>query len=113
MNTEKLKALALAATPSNEAQIMGHREWVICDKHEVGAISDQMNAGYMIAECHGIDKIKNAAYIAAANPAAILELIAERDELLALLKEAYGYTTASTTLLPERIKAALAKGGEA
>lgn len=30
-------------------------------------------------------------------------------ELLALLKEAYGYTTAATNLLPERIKAAIAK----
>ncbi len=33
----------------------------------------------------------------------------ERDELLALLKEAYGYTTEATDLLPERIKAVIAK----
>ena len=72
MNIEKLKRLAEAATP--------------------GPWYDR--AGVLRGTGGGIKPIAtiynglNSPYIAAANPAAILELIRQRDELLAALKDA-------------------------
>lgn len=63
MNTEELKRLADAATDIDW-------EFGICRDNTV--------------VCSG----KYAAYIAAANPAAVLELIRQRGELLSALKEA-------------------------
>ncbi|ELY2741321.1 ead/Ea22-like family protein [Cronobacter turicensis] len=66
MNTAKLKAAALAATPG---------PWThdgcggICA--DVG-----LNGCYFVAECEGDDWGNNSEFIALANPAAVLELIA-------------------------------------
>ena len=71
----ELKALAEAATAGR---------WTTdgdCDV--MSADSDQLNMGYLIGQCHGPDSRKNAQYIAAANPAAVLALIAEVERLTA------------------------------
>ena len=74
MNIEKLKRLAEAATPG---------PWT---SHKDGGISAR---GVLLAGCAVVGGyIANSRYIAAANPAAILELIRQRDELLAALKDA-------------------------
>lgn len=92
MNIEELKRLAEAATP-------GPWEYTHAGRGDNGKfliteyfvfIDDEDTA---IAACILDPKTSrpskgNAAYIAAANPAAILELIRQRDELLAALKEA-------------------------
>ncbi|EOV9625888.1 ead/Ea22-like family protein [Cronobacter sakazakii] len=66
MNTAKLKAVALAATPG---------EWCPDDHH--GVIADAgLNANFYIASCSGPEHKANKRFIAAANPAAVLELIA-------------------------------------
>ncbi|WP_209634559.1 ead/Ea22-like family protein [Cronobacter sakazakii] len=73
MNTAKLKAAALAATPG---------PWThdgcggVCA--EVG-----LNKGYFVAECESGDWDGNSVFIAAANPAAVLELIAQTEALVA------------------------------
>ena len=74
MNIEKLKRLAEAATPG---------PWT---SHKDGGISAR---GVLLAGCAVVGGyIANSRHIAAANPAAILELIRQRDELLAALKDA-------------------------
>lgn len=76
MNTEELKLLAEAATPG---------PWVLDELladfygFEVRTATDEK----VCADASNED----AAYIAAANPAAVLELIRQRSELLAALKE--------------------------
>ncbi|WP_423249871.1 DUF551 domain-containing protein [Cronobacter sakazakii] len=66
MNTAKMKAAALAATPG---------EWCPDDHH--GVIADAgLNANFYIASCSGPEHRANKQFIAAANPAAVLELIA-------------------------------------
>ncbi|WP_265093581.1 ead/Ea22-like family protein [Cronobacter sakazakii] len=65
-DTAKLKAAALAATPG---------EWCPDDHH--GVIADAgLNANFYIASCSGPEHRANKQFIAAANPAAVLELIA-------------------------------------
>ena len=73
MNIEELKRLAEAATPG---------PW---SSHPNGYYGVHSNTGTI---CSTGEKIADALYIAAANPAAILELIQQRDELLAALKDA-------------------------
>lgn len=77
MNIEELKRLAEAATPGQWSESDGY----------AGVVAGKQ----FIAQAYGdrrADCINNAAYIAAANPAAILELIRQRDELLVALKDA-------------------------
>ena len=71
MNIEELKRLAEAATPG---------PW---SSHPNGYYGVHSNTGTI---CSTGEKIADALYIAAANPAAILELIQQRDELLVALK---------------------------
>ena len=73
MNIEELKRLAEAATPG---------PW---SSHPNGYYGVHSNTGTI---CSTGEKIADALYIAAANPATILELIQQRDELLAALKDA-------------------------
>lgn len=69
----KLKAFALAATPS---------KWTTDgEKTVMSAESDQLNSGYAVVECHGPDALKNSKYIAAASPVVVLRLIAELELL--------------------------------
>jgi hypothetical protein len=70
---DKLKGLALAATPGS---------WSVDPLY--GFIMDAIAEPIEICNPDGASS--NAAYIAEANPAAILELIAQRDELLAALR---------------------------
>ena len=75
MNVEELKQKALAATPG---------PWF-------DAVSSNMNNSVHVSMgiiCNTGKNIDDAAFIAAANPAAILELIAELDELAAKLDRA-------------------------
>ena len=73
MNTEELKRLAEAATPGPWAAAIS---------------SNMVNSVCATFEtiCETGKNIDDALYIAAANPAAILELIRQRDELLVALK---------------------------
>lgn len=76
----KLKRLAEAATKG---------KWCTDGARQVmSAESDQLNSGFVIVDCQGPDNLKNAAFIAAANPAVVLGLIAENE---ALRKEAERY----------------------
>lgn len=76
----QLKQLAQAATKG---------KWCTDGERQVmSAESDQLNNGFVIVDCQGPDNLKNAAFIAAANPAAVLALIAENE---ALRKEAERY----------------------
>ncbi|WLG64797.1 hypothetical protein PSH90_12050 [Pseudomonas sp. FP1762] len=69
----KLKQLAEAATKG---------KWCTDGERQVmSAESDQLNNGFVIVDCQGPDKLKNAAFIAAANPSAVLALIAENEAL--------------------------------
>jgi len=74
MNIEELKRLAEAATPG---------QWRI--RPYIPGIDCGVDGMFQV--CHHASA-RDAAYIAAANPAAMLELIRQRDELLASLKEA-------------------------
>ena len=72
---EELKRLAEEATPGPwTAAIRSNMVNVVCTTFET--------------ICETGKNIDDALYIAAANPAAILELIRQRDELLAALKDA-------------------------
>lgn len=94
MNTEQineLRKLAQAATPG---------PWVVNGDPLVneGAPHLMTEDGYAIADFWGSESSlglkgneQNAAFIAAANPAAILTLIQQRDELLAALKHIREY----------------------
>ena len=80
MNIEELKRLAEAATPG---PLVSH------PKGYYGAVCRADDPYDLVAVTHGQRRnnvLANEAYIAAANPAAILELIRQRDELLAALK---------------------------
>jgi len=70
MNIEELKMLAEAATPGSWA-------------HGVTWIE---HLGGIVALGNTARSKQDVAYVAAANPSAILELIRQRDELLAALK---------------------------
>lgn len=73
IDKQKLKALALVATKS---------KWTTDDLNEVmSAESDQLNSGFIIADCQGPDRWRNAQYIAAACPATVLDLLAEIEAL--------------------------------
>ena len=73
VDKEKLGRLAILATKSL---------WTTDDLNEVmSAESDQLNGGYIIADCQGPDRWRNANFIAAANPATILSLLAENETL--------------------------------
>jgi len=73
MDTNELKRLAEAATKS---------KWTTDGQWDVmSAESDQLNDGYVIAQFQGPDRKANAAFIAAANPATVLALIAENERL--------------------------------
>jgi hypothetical protein len=85
---DELRKLAQAATPG---------PWVVNGDPLVneGAPHLMTEDGYAIADFWGNESSlglkgneRNADYIAAANPAAILALIQQRDELLAALKDA-------------------------
>lgn len=89
MSTEELKRLAEAATPGPWMYLLGDR-----------FVYDRMNDGCRGNSIVGVDHAwagnrNDLNYVAAANPAAVLELIAEiervskqRDELLEALKDA-------------------------
>ncbi|WAH52586.1 ead/Ea22-like family protein [Pseudescherichia vulneris] len=64
-----LKQAAEKATPG---------EWCHGEHHEVIADAG-LNANYYVASCSGPEHRANTKFIAAANPATILELLAERD----------------------------------
>jgi len=75
MNTEELKRLAEAATPGPwGAEINTNMDNKV--SHSFGDI------------CQTGKDIGDAIFIAAANPAAVLELIRQRDELMEALKDA-------------------------
>lgn len=89
MNTEELKRLAEDATPG---------PWNI--RPYVPGIDCGVDGMFQV--CHHASA-RDAAYIAAANPAAVLELIRQRDELLIAAKDAHqvlrdwvGYIPSST-----------------
>jgi len=95
----ELRKLAQAATPG---------AWVVNDDPLVneGAPHLMTEDGYAIADFWGNESSlglkgneRNADYIAAANPAAILELIQQRDELLAHIPE-WHCKTCNTIHLP-------------
>lgn len=71
-DTNKLKELAERATPTG---------WTHDADRYVVAQSDQVNDGWNICLCEGPDSKKNRDFIAAANPQAILGLIAEVERL--------------------------------
>lgn len=82
MNTDHLKKLAIAATPGPWMHLLGDR-----------LVYDRLNDGCRGNSIVGVDyrhysakEAANLDYVAAANPTAILELIQQRDELLAALK---------------------------
>ena len=110
MNTEELKQKALAATPGPwEIRIETNPEHVVLSSKE-----DPFFLGAPICDtrspigCVGYDlrtsilRNANAAYIAAANPATILALIAERDEAIAKLDRAQAEIRALELKLLER-----------
>lgn len=49
----------------------------------MSAESDQLNSGFVIVDCQGPDNLKNAAFVATANPATILALLQHVRELTA------------------------------
>jgi hypothetical protein len=73
MNTAELKKLAEAATPG---------PWTVADRSHIYTPDLRVLA---VAQ-HSRDTASNAAYIAAANPAVILELLAINAELVEALK---------------------------
>lgn len=77
MNIEELKRLAEAATPGP-----WYAEGGTINKDVIYVYSERSD----FEVCHG--DASDSDYIAAANPAAILELIRQWDELLAALREA-------------------------
>lgn len=72
---EELERLAKAATPGPWATNFTY--YRVESEKEHGWIND----GWAIAEFHGTDKEANHLFVAAANPAAVLELIAKIKEL--------------------------------
>lgn len=73
IDKDGLKSIALMATKSR---------WCTDGLNEVmSAESDQLNDGYIIADCQGPDRLKNAKYLAAASPAVVLELLGQIEHL--------------------------------
>jgi hypothetical protein len=108
MNIEELKRLAEAATPGPWMPDLCQvgKEWLKgriqnCVVNDAGVVA-------IVSESD-----PDAAYIAAANPAAVLEFIRQRDELLAELKNLeYAFSLATNwhnTNWHTRMKAAIAK----
>ena len=86
MNIEELKRLAEAATPgpwTDQACFHGEDCW--CRIAISESAKDQDGDPYVIFHPGSVGA-RDARFIAAANPAAILELIRQRDQLLAALK---------------------------
>ena len=85
MNIEELKRLAEAATPG---------PWVAKDELSGTVYAGDIPIAATIRHSPKLNtlsqnqKMANTLYLSAANPAAILELIRQRDELLAALKDA-------------------------
>ena len=83
VDIEELKRLAEAATmgPWKVDKWLGARsnDWIVA--------YDAGDKGRGLAVVNSIYSLSDAKYIAAANPAAILELIRQRDELLAALDQ--------------------------
>ena len=91
VDIEELKRRAEAATPG---------PWVSHPNGYYGAVCTSADMSDWVAVAHGNRRgnvLANEAYIAAANPAAILELIRQRDELLAALREIAEWTERYTT----------------
>ena len=91
VDIEELKRRAEAATPG---------PWVSHPKGYYGAVCTSADMSDWVAVAHGNRRgnvLANEAYIAAANPAAILELIRQRDELLEALREIAEWTERYTT----------------
>jgi hypothetical protein len=84
MNVEELKRLAEAATPGPWNTSPGGCGIIGPDKQWLGGMNDWV--------CEYSEEMtqseNNAAFIAAANPAAVLELIRQRGELMEALKDA-------------------------
>ena len=78
MDTDKLKALAMAATKGPWMRLFGER--TVYDRMEDGC---RGNAIVRADVAYSSQDADNLDFIAAANPATVLELIAERDELRA------------------------------
>lgn len=112
MNTEKLKRLAEAATPGPWQQQgikTNDRHWMRAVRTD--SVASVAWCGHDEPQAHA-----DAAYIACANPAAILSLIAERDQLLACLKDVIGWVpgksawhTNEPLIAVERARAAITK----
>lgn len=85
MNTEELKLLAEAATPG---------PWDVKEELSGTVYADDIPVAATIRHSPKLNTLSqsqkrtNTLYLSAANPAAILELIRQRDELLAALKDA-------------------------
>lgn len=116
MNTDELKKLAEAASPG---------PWWLYERDKDGnsVVSDPNNER-QVKRWIDCNNKRDAAFIAAANPATVLELIAERDELLEVLKAvadefAFGQLTEdSIRVIYDKVrftyaKFAKAKGGAA
>ncbi len=92
MNTEELKRLAEAATPGPweyDHGCIAENGMAIISEYFVRLEDDDVSIAAGISDPKTCRPSKsNAAYIAAANPAAVLELIRRHDELLAALKDA-------------------------
>lgn len=89
MNTEELKRMAEAATPgpwylrTNRHRNTDGTSWGWLDTQQAG--DQNPPAGVNVTWSSGRRSENNADFIAAANPAAVLELIQQRDELLAAM----------------------------
>ena len=82
VNIEELKQKALAATPGPWMHLFGDR--FVYDRLEDGCRGNPIvGVDYAVADVRG-----NLDYVAAANPSAILALIAERDEAVRIALDA-------------------------
>ena len=89
MNIEELKLLAEAANELDPGEwTAGRDQWYGCVLTRATLFGRDISL--CVADCTSLEAaaLQNAAYIAAANPAAILELIRQRDELLSMLRDA-------------------------
>lgn len=107
MNIEELKRLAEAATPGPweyDHGCIADNGKAIISEYFVRLDGDDVSIAANIIDPESCRPSKsNAAYIAAANPSAVLELIRQRDELLVAAKDAHqvlrdwvGYIPSST-----------------
>jgi hypothetical protein len=92
MNTNELKKLAEAATPgpwhirTNRHPNTDGTPWGWLDLYEAGSMRQASPDGVQVTWSRGRQSENNARYIAAANPAAILKLLAINAELVEALK---------------------------